>query len=188
MKRKQRFISALLAWSGLAFPFLSLAMRRAHSCHFGLGPRMRRYTEWSWTRATACNRRTVAHLQTSKQEISVVTSRILGYLLYSMLSHFSRVRLFVTPWTIALQVCLTIGFSRQEYWSGLLYPPPGDLPDSGTEPTFLTSPALAGRFFTASTTWQDFRSPGKPWEGIQHYLVKLTDTLPEASVPLKFCQ
>ena len=111
MKRKQRFISALLAWSGLAFPFLSLAVRRAHSCHFGLGPRMRRYTEWSWTRATAYNRRTVAHLQTSKQEISVVTSRILGYLLYSMLSHFSRVWLFVTPWTIALQVCLTIGFS-----------------------------------------------------------------------------
>ena len=42
---------------------------------------------------------------------------------------------------------LSKGFSRQEYWSGLLFPPPGDLPDPGIEPTFLVSPALAGGFF-----------------------------------------
>ena len=46
------------------------------------------------------------------------------------------------------------GFSRQEYWSGLLCPPPGDLANSGTEPTSLKSPALAGRFFTTSATWE----------------------------------
>ena len=47
-----------------------------------------------------------------------------------------------------------MGFSRQEYWSGLLFPPPGDLPDPGIEPVSLTSPALAGGFFITSTTWE----------------------------------
>ena len=52
---------------------------------------------------------------------------------------------FATIWTIAHQAPLSVGFPRQEYWSGLLFPPPGDIPDSRTEPA---SPALAGRFFT----------------------------------------
>ena len=47
-----------------------------------------------------------------------------------------------------------MGFSRQEYWSGLPCPPPGDLPNPGTEPTSLMSPALAGGFFTTSSTWE----------------------------------
>ena len=47
-----------------------------------------------------------------------------------------------------------MGFSRQEYWSGLPCPSPGDLPDPGVEPTSLTSPELAGRFFTTSATWE----------------------------------
>ena len=51
----------------------------------------------------------------------------------------SRVRLFVTPWTVAYQAPLSIGFSRQEYWSGLPFSSPGDLPDPGNEPR---SPAL----------------------------------------------
>ena len=51
----------------------------------------------------------------------------------------SRVRLFATPWTVAYQASLSVGFSRQEYWSGLLFPSPGDLPDPGIEPR---SPAL----------------------------------------------
>ena len=54
----------------------------------------------------------------------------------------------------SLQSCLSMGFSRQEYWSGFPGPPPGDLPDSGFEPVLLTSPALAGEFFTTSTTWE----------------------------------
>ena len=57
-------------------------------------------------------------------------------------------QLFTTLCTIARQVPLSMGFSRQEYWGGLLFPPPGDLPDSGIEPTSPTSPALAVRFFT----------------------------------------
>ena len=51
----------------------------------------------------------------------------------------SHVRLFVTAWTAARQAALSMGFSRQEYWSGLPCPPPGDLPDPGIEPA---SPAL----------------------------------------------
>ena len=50
----------------------------------------------------------------------------------------------VTPWTIARQAPLSMGFSRQEYWSGLPRPSPGDLPNPGIEPESLTSPALAG--------------------------------------------
>ena len=69
-----------------------------------------------------------------------------------VLNHFSHVQLFATLWTVALQPSLFIGFSRQEYWSGLQCPSPGDLPDPGIEPVFLKSPALAGGFLTISTT------------------------------------
>ena len=71
-----------------------------------------------------------------------------------VLSHFSHVRLFVTLWTVAHKSPLFIGFSRQEYWSGLPCPPPGNLPDPGIEPSSLTPPALAGRFFPTSSTWE----------------------------------
>ena len=66
-----------------------------------------------------------------------------------VLSRFSPVLLFATPWTVALQAPLHMGFSRQENWSGLPCPPPGDLPDPGIETVSLTPPALADRFFTA---------------------------------------
>ena len=59
---------------------------------------------------------------------------------------------FAFPWTVALQAPLSMGFSRQEYYSGLPFPSPRDLPDPGIE---LVSPALAGRFFTTEP-------PGKP--------------------------
>ena len=68
--------------------------------------------------------------------------------------HSCHVWLFATPWTVALQAPLSVGFSREEYWSGVPFPSPGDLPNPGTEPASLTSPALAGRFFTTSTTWE----------------------------------
>ena len=63
----------------------------------------------------------------------------------------SHVRLFVTRWTVTRQALLFMGFPRQEYWSGLPFPAPGDLPDPGIEPT---TPALAAGFFTTSTTWE----------------------------------
>ena len=64
----------------------------------------------------------------------------------------SRGQLFVTPWTVDRQALQSLGFSRQEYWSGLPFPPPGDLPDAQIKPTSLVSPALAGRFFTSGAT------------------------------------
>ena len=65
-----------------------------------------------------------------------------------------RAHLFETPWTIALQVPMSIEFSRREYWSGLPFPAPGNLPNPGIEPMSLASPAVAGGFFTTSTTWE----------------------------------
>ena len=59
-----------------------------------------------------------------------------------------------TPWTEARLAPLSTGFSRQEYWSGLPCPPPGDLSDPGIEPASLASSALADGFFTTSTTWE----------------------------------
>ena len=70
------------------------------------------------------------------------------------LVRFSQCMLFATPWTIARQAPLSMGFSRQEYWSGLPCPPPGDLSDPGIVPKCLTFPALAGVFFTTSATWE----------------------------------
>ena len=54
---------------------------------------------------------------------------------------------------VALQAPLSMGFSRQEYWSELPFHPPRDLPDLGIEPVSLVSPALVGQFFTTSSTW-----------------------------------
>ena len=59
---------------------------------------------------------------------------------------------FATPWTVARQVSLSMEFSRQEYWSGLPCPSPGDLPNPGIRPMSLGFPALAGKFFTTSDT------------------------------------
>ena len=67
---------------------------------------------------------------------------------------------FATPWTLACQAPLLMGFPRQKYWSGLAFPSPGDLPDPGTEPE---SPALAGRFFTTE-------SSGKPTFPLYYFL------------------
>ena len=94
-----------------------------------------------------------------------------------VLSCFCHVLLCATLWTVAHQVLLSMGFSRQEYYSGLPCPPVGDLPDPGIKPTSLTFPALAGRYIT--TTWllvaqscptlcnpMDYSLPGSSIHGI----------------------
>ena len=74
-----------------------------------------------------------------------------------MLTCFNLVWLFATLWAIARQAPLSMRVSRQEYWSGLLFPSLGDLPDSGIEPKSPMSPALAGWPFTTSTyIWQKY--------------------------------
>ena len=71
-----------------------------------------------------------------------------------MLSFLSYDWLFVTLRSIARQAPLSMGFSRQEYWSGLPCPPPGDLPDPSFKLASLMPPALGGEFFTISATWE----------------------------------
>ena len=66
--------------------------------------------------------------------------------------HVCKVASIMSLWTLAHQGPLSMRLSRQEYWSGLPYPPPGDLPDPGVEPMSLMSPALAGGFFTTHAT------------------------------------
>ena len=60
----------------------------------------------------------------------------------------THIQLFASPWTVAHQTPLSMGFSRQEYWSRLPFSASGDVPDPGVKPTFLVSPALAGELFT----------------------------------------
>ena len=80
-----------------------------------------------------------------------------------VLNHFSCVRLCATLWTTAHQASLSMGFSRQAYWSGLPFPPPGDLPDAGIESTSLMSPAWAGRFLLLLLLlFLPLAPPGKP--------------------------
>ena len=69
-------------------------------------------------------------------------------------SCFSCVQLSVTLWTVAHQAPPSMGFSRQEYQSGLPCPPPGDLPDQGIEPTIYVTSWTAGRFFIHWATWE----------------------------------
>ena len=71
-----------------------------------------------------------------------------------VLSCFSCVRIFATLWTIVCQVSPSMGFSRQEHWSGLPFPPPGNLSNPRIKFVSLMSPALAGGFFTTSATWE----------------------------------
>jgi len=83
----------------------------------------------------------------------------------ALLRYISCVQLCATPWIVACQDPLSMGFSRQEYWSGVPSPSPGDLSHQRIKPTSLMSPALAGRFFTTSTTWE---APER--EGIYIYM------------------
>ena len=107
-----------------------------------------------------------------------------------MLSHFSHVQLFVTPWTVACQASLSTGFSRREHWSELPYPPPRNLPNPGIKLMSLMSPVLICGFFTTNTTWEapssvqslscvwlcepvDCSTPGFP---VHHQLLEFTQT------------
>ena len=81
-----------------------------------------------------------------------------------MLSHFSCVWLWETLWTVACQAPLYLGFSKQEYWSGLPCSLPGDIPNPGIEPA---SPALAGGFFTTETSGKPKKKKKNQLRGMQ---------------------
>ena len=120
-----------------------------------------------------------------------------------VLSRFSHVPLFETPWIVARQAPRSKEFSTQEYWSVLPYPSPGDIPNSGIEPTSLVSLALAGGFLTTSAAWEALRSVcvrrsvmssplrphGLPYTALagQFFICSVTWDAPEVSVsPFKF--
>ena len=71
-----------------------------------------------------------------------------------MLSCLALSNSSATPWIVAHLAPLSMELFRQEYWSGLPFPSPGDLSDPGIQPASLVFPALAGRFFSTSTTWE----------------------------------
>ena len=98
-----------------------------------------------------------------------------------MLSHFSCAWLFAMLWTVAHKAPLSMGFSMQEYWSGLPFPSPGDLSNQGIKPMSLKYPALAGRVFTTSATREVLNSHEKNWLiSTHHYSVshQITAHLP----------
>ena len=76
--------------------------------------------------------------------------------IYNVVYLLSHIQLCATLWTVAHQTPLSMEFSRQEYWSGLQWPPPVDLSNAGIKPTSLTSPALAGSFFTTGVGFYFF--------------------------------
>ena len=75
---------------------------------------------------------------------------MLNHMCTCVLSHFSHVTLLVTPWTVAHQAPLSMGFSRREFWGGLPCPPPGDLPHPGMETASPVAPALQADFLLLS--------------------------------------
>ena len=87
----------------------------------------------------------------------------------SEVKSLSHIRLFATPWTVAYQAPLFMGFSRQEYWSGLPFPSPGDLPDPGIEPgspalqadTLLSEPPGKPRDLQTSSPWASSKLKGQ---------------------------
>ena len=93
----------------------------------------------------------IQHINKLKDKNHMIISKLL------LLSRFSLVWLFATPWTAAYQAPLSMDFSRQEYQSGLPFPSPGDLPNPGVEPASPASPTLARGFFTTAP-------PGKPYK------------------------
>ena len=96
----------------------------------------------------------------------------------------SHVPLFAMRWTMTHPAALSMEFSQQEYWSGLPFPPPGDLPYSGMEPESLMSPALAREFFTTSTTWEaQFR-----FKQTQEHTTPITGKTSRSQCPLSCCR
>ena len=101
----------------------------------------------------------------------------------------SCIRLFAAPWTVACQALLSTEFFSQEYWSGLLCPPPGDLLDPGIKPRSLVSPALEGRFWEVlgQEQWLPDLGEGQEGQGFFCCLPKCKGLLKETEVFLKGC-
>ena len=121
--------------------FLTLQVDRL-KCVFCTDPQR---SSWDWVPATHNGNLQINALFTDSLPFPV-SLLLLPFSIFCVCvcvpSHFSCVQLFVSRWTVAHQAPQSMGFSRQEYWSGLPFPPPGDLPDSGIEPVSPASPTL----------------------------------------------
>ena len=106
-------------------------------------------------RDLSCASRKLSSILSLMCQMPVALPRLWKIKMSPIASMFSHIQFSVTLWTVAHQAPLSVGFSRQEYWSGLPFPTPGHLPDAGIEPMSPESPALAGRFFIIVP-------PGKP--------------------------
>ena len=106
-------------------------------------------------RSETQNQRGHEYVMTHFYRQSVMSQKIHIEVCVCVLSHLSYLLLFVTIWAVVHQALLSTGFPRQEYWSGLPLPSPGDLPNQGIEPE---SPALAGGFFTTEPPLLNGRS------------------------------
>ena len=84
----------------------------------------------------------------------VLSNLKLGVFIHLCLECVHAQSLFGMPWTVACQAPLSMGFSRQECWIGLPFPPPGDLPDPGIDRASLALPALVGRFLPGGASWE----------------------------------
>ena len=113
---------------------------------------------WGWTSPGLCQQHSTEPTSpgTTLSSNQFSDDCVCLYACMSVRRHAKSLQLcpaLCTPWSVAHQAPLSMGFSRQEYWSGLPCPPPGDLPDPEIEPVSLAPPALAGGFFIISATW-----------------------------------
>ena len=101
---------------------------------------------------------------------------------FSSVQSLSRVRLFVTPWTVAYQAPLSMGFSRQECWSGLPFPSPGDLPDPGIKPG---SPALQAEALPSEPLGNGLLKGTKVLRVRLKYILRTNDSTLNTKVEIK---
>ena len=108
---------------------------------------------WQYALSISCEERLEVR-KTSWEGVTVreEVTRASIIMAVCVFSHVTKLRLFVTPWTVAHQAPLSMEISKQEYWNGMPFPTPGDLLHQGIEQASLASPALAGRFFTTALT------------------------------------
>ena len=119
------------------------------------------------------------HLTSKPSSVPLPPSGLVSHTHLYMLSCFSCVWVFV-----AHQDLLSMGFSRHEYWNGLPYSLPRDLPNPGIKPTPLPSPALAGKFFTTSTTWETLVNHVNPLYCIASVALGSPSILPVLVLPV----
>ena len=108
-----------------------------------------------------------------------------------VLSHFSRAGFFATLWTVAGHAPVSMGFSRQDYCSGLPFPTPGNLPNPGIKSTSLMSPALAGGLFTSICGTRIYQRWFINWLGEEYILKKWQHRLSiwkKMESPFNFCK